>query len=99
MSAETYPYHLAPWPLSDRPSLENGVPTLQGDIQREIDELAISTASLPMVTSGELDPWIMELFDWDGELASKSEAASQQYLQAWDGSFYDHPQCGNTQTG
>lgn len=98
MSTESYPYHLAPWPLSDLPSLENGVPARQGNIQCELDEQALPIAAFPMVTSGGLDPWIMNLFDWDGELTSKSQAASQQNLQVWDGSFYDYPQHGSTQS-
>lgn len=96
MSAETYPYYSAHWPLSDHENLEGGPPAFQG-VQGELDQQALLTEDFPMVTNGELDPWIMDHFSWDGESAHKLETASHPYLQVWDGSFYGYPQHDSTQ--
>lgn len=92
MSAETYTYHFVHWPSSGLENFENEPSALQGNIQGELDQQALLTGALPMVTNGDLDPWIIDHFGWDEELASKSDVAYQQYVPAWEHSFHGHYQ-------
>lgn len=76
-------FHDAPtWRMTTPHEVQNGglVPNMS---KEELGQYPFVTESLPLIMNGDLDPWIIERFGWNGEIAPLPEHCAEK----WDATY------------
>ena len=75
-------YDAPNWRMTTAHEVQNGglVPDMSNE---ELGQHPFMTESFPLILNGDLDPWIMDRFGWNGGIAPFPE----QYAEKWNATY------------